>query len=132
MPTSCAGDRFWVPAGESAALGRRSIGGMVYLGQGLRAMNRYGGTEPALIDPHRRISWARPDREGQLMTYWPSYELLSPASRAAYAEWLMKGRSDPRVPLGYVFLYFYGIERRVLVDARQSDRARAEVDTLLA
>lgn len=105
---------------------------MVYLGQKMSAVSEWAGVEPALIDPRQPVSWGNPDRAGQLMSYWPSYSRIEPASRAAYAEWLIRGRSDPAAYIGYVFLYFYGIERRVLVDAQQSDLAREEVDGLLA
>ncbi len=128
----CEGDRFWVPASQTATLGSRSIGGMVYVGQKMSAVSEWAGIEPALIDPRQPVSWGNPDRAGQLMSYWPSYSRIEPASRAAFAEWLIRGRSDPDAYVGYVFLYFYGIERRVLVDAKQSDLAREEVDGLLA
>ena len=90
-----------------------------------------GDVEPSLIDPNRQVSWRQLDHEGRLMQYWPSYSWIQPASRAAYLHWLSGGRSDPAAYIGYVFLFFYGIERRVLVDAQQSDEARSEVDGLL-
>jgi uncharacterized tellurite resistance protein B-like protein len=65
------------------------------------------------------------------MGYWPSYSGIDPASRAAYLHWLIQGRKDPEAHIGYVFLFFYGIERRILVDARTSDLAKAEIDGLI-
>lgn len=128
----CEGDRFWIPAGESVTVSGRNIGGMVYTGSGLKPMHLYrGDVEPALIDPRQRVSWSQPDHEGRLMSYWPYYTWIPPASRAAYLHWLSGGRKDPAAYIGYVFLFFYGIERRVLVDAQQSDEARSEVDGLL-
>lgn len=50
------------------------------------------------------------------LPYWPNYYDCSPAQRAHYLNWLLSGRSDPDTELGYVFIYFYGLERRVLVD----------------
>lgn len=50
------------------------------------------------------------------LPYWPSYREATPAQRACYLRWLAGGRSDPQVEIGYVFIYFYGLERRVLVD----------------
>lgn len=106
---------------------------MVYFGAGLKPVSAYrGDTEPALIVPGRRVSWSSPDHQGRLLTYWPAYSRIDPASRAAYLQWLSQGRKDPRVPIGYVFLFFYGIERRILVDGQSSDQARAETDELLA
>src|SRR4028119_2339367 len=128
----CEGDRFWVPASQTATLGSRAIGGMVYLGQKMSAVSEWAGVEPALIDPRQPVSWGDPDRAGQLLAASPSYSRIEPASRAAFAEWLIRGRSDPGACGGYVWLYVDGIERRVLVGAKQSDRAREEVDGLLA
>src|SRR3982751_1527055 len=131
--SKCAGDRFWVPAGQSASVAGRQVGGMVYCGSGLPPVSGYrGNVEPALLDPRHPVSWSRPDSEGRLMHYWPSYSTIDPTSRAAYLQWLSSGRRDPSVAIGYVFLFFYGIERRVLVDAQSSEQAKAEVDGLLA
>ena len=91
---------------------------MIYVGRGLRACREFGGVEPALIDPKLPVDWDDPDVDGDLMSYWPSYSSIEPSSRAAYLEWLSTGRSDPNAYIGYVFLFFYGIERRLLQDAQ--------------
>ena len=64
------------------------------------------------------------------MDYWPSYSHLAPASRTAYLDWLEAGRPGGAY-IGYVFLFFYGIERRVLFDAAHIDEARAEIPALI-
>lgn len=64
------------------------------------------------------------------MGYWPSYSEIPPACRTAYLHWLAGGRSAPQAYIGYVFLFFYGLERRVLVDAQTSAVARAEIGTI--
>lgn len=126
-------DRLWVPAGrEILAGGYRISGGMIYVGTGLPGVGPWSDVEPALIDPSLPVRSRQPDREGKLMGYWPSYARISPESRAAYLEWLAQGRSAPDACIGYVFLFFYGIERRVLADADHSAAARAEIPMLLA
>lgn len=50
------------------------------------------------------------------LPYWPSYRGCTPAQRHRYLSWLDSGRSDPNTELGYVFIFFYGLERRVLID----------------
>lgn len=50
------------------------------------------------------------------LPYWPSYYHCTPAQRSIYLDWLSTGKADPNVELGYVFIYFYGLERRVLID----------------
>jgi uncharacterized tellurite resistance protein B-like protein len=103
---------------------------MVYCGKGLRAVAPHRDSEPALLDPDRAVRWSQPDREGQMMGYWPFYSAIDPASRAAHLEWLSRGRG-PGAYIGYVFLFFYGIERRVLADAAESEQARAEIPALM-
>jgi uncharacterized tellurite resistance protein B-like protein len=66
------------------------------------------------------------------MGYWPSYSDIAPNCRAAYLQWLADGRHATDAYIGYVFLYFYGLERRLLVDAERSMAARAERPTLVA
>jgi tellurite resistance protein len=107
---------------------------MVYLGWGLKPASPFRGIEePALINPRLSVSWVTPDRQGRFMPYyWPVYSQIAPTSRAAYLQWLAGGRRDPSAFIGYVFLFFYGIERRVFVDARESERVRPEIVGLLA
>lgn len=126
-------DRLWVPAGREILVGGYRIsGGMTYVGAGLPGVGPWSDVEPALIDPSLPVRSRQPDREGRLMGYWPSYARISPESRAAFLEWLAQGRSAPDAYIGYVFLFFYGIERRVLADADRSAAARAEIPALLA
>ena len=65
------------------------------------------------------------------MSYWPSYSDIDPGCRATYLEWLANGRRDPDIDIGYVFLFFYGLERRVFFDAQHSSTARSEIPKLL-
>lgn len=46
-------------------------------------------------------------------------------------KWLAGGRSDPDIDLGYVFLYFYGLERRSLIDGEDIVPIAQEVVRLL-
>jgi uncharacterized tellurite resistance protein B-like protein len=103
---------------------------MVYMGRGLRAAT--GSPEPALLDPALQVDRRDPDWAGQGLDYWPSYDSIPPASRAAYLTWLAGGRSHPSVPIGYVFLFFYGLERLALVDAAQHPALRAEIPAVKA
>ena len=106
----------WVSPGETVRIDKFEITrGFFYFGGRLNSLNGYG-TESSLVDPTLKINANSPDYAGEQMDYWPSYEHLSPGSRAAYVEWLASNRSDPETYIGYVFLYFYGIERRLLVD----------------
>ena len=106
---------------------------MVYVGRGPRAQ-RGGDPDNAFIDPSKNVSRRGGDYEGQGMDYWPNYSTIDRRSRATYLDWLSGGRSDTRYDVGYVFLYFYGLERRVFVDeadSQERDDIVAEVRRLL-
>ncbi|MBN8230515.1 TerB N-terminal domain-containing protein [Corallococcus macrosporus] len=116
----------WIPPGQAVEVaGRRIPGGMVYVGDKLAAVN-VPSPEPALINPSLHVA-SRPDRSGEGMNYWPSYSTISPACRAGYLEWLEEGRRRPNAYIGYVFLFFYGLERRVLVDLAKGAVSSEEV-----
>ena len=65
------------------------------------------------------------------LPYWPSYRGADPKQRAHYLDWLLAGRADPNVDIGYVFIYFYGLERRILVDHADHAAVVHEVMRLL-
>ena len=67
----------------------------------------------SLIDSSLKIA-AQGDPYGTTLGYWPDYRSLDPRARRSYLEWLQGGRSDPSVPIGYVFIFFYGLEYRLL------------------
>ncbi len=47
------------------------------------------------------------------LPYWPNYIDLSPGQRYLYLNWLRN--VDLPVDIGYVFLYYYGLERHLLI-----------------
>lgn len=49
---------------------------------------------------------------------FPDYSELSPSQRGYYLNWLQVGRSGSLTDNGYLFLYLYGLERRVLIDSK--------------
>ena len=126
------GDRAWVPPGEGASIAGLEIpDGMVYVADDLEPIGGWSEREPALIDPTLPVARRNPSRDGGGMSYWPSYSEIPPECRAAYLEWLGSGRSDPNAYIGYVFLYFYGLERRLLFDLRHLPGRKHEARILL-
>ena len=115
----------WIPKGGSAYVAGREIGGMIYVGRGPRA-GRYSQPDNAFIDPSKSVPSRGGDYEGQGMDYWPNYSTIDARSRATYLDWLSSGRSDARYSVGYVFIYFYGLERRVFVD-KMEPQERADI-----
>ncbi len=87
---------------------------MVYVGYGLKTAP--WETEPSLIDPQLNIRANRSPGSRQDLDYWPSYNRITPENRETYLSWLASGRRASSIPIGYVFLFMYGLERRVLVD----------------
>jgi tellurite resistance protein len=75
---------------------------------------------------------ARSGSSAERLPYWPSYRGASPAQRSRYIEWLLQGRCDPQTEIGYVFLYFYGLERRVLMDGADHRAVAEELLRLLS
>jgi len=121
----------WIRPGQSAMVqGLPLGGGMFYVGSTLTASD--GGIEPAQIDPALEVDPQQVDPAERLFGYWPRYADISPAARRAYLTWLAAGRSDPNANIGYVFLFFYGLERRLLVDALKDPAAQAEVPAIIA
>ena len=116
QPPSPNGVASWVAPGEAFQIAGRTVaGGGVYVGSRAAAAEAHI-VEPALVDPTLKVDWDRPDWQGASMGYWPSYAEMTPNARAAYLSWLAGPRSDPAAYIGYVFVYFYGLERRALHD----------------
>lgn len=108
----------WIQPGEIVRVGNFEVQrGFFYFGGQLKGLDDYYlDNDPSLIDPSLAIDSKSPDYAGIQMDYYPSYSWITPQSRAAYLEWLASDRTDPDAYIGYVFLYFYGMERRLLID----------------
>lgn len=68
----------------------------------------------------------------QDLPYWPWYSDADPAQRHAYLTWLAAGRDALPEIEGFVFLWFYGLERRLLVDRQDLPIVGDRVLSLLA
>ncbi len=114
----------WIPAGETVEVGGVSIsGGLVYVGTSLPTP--MGGNDPCLIDPSKSVA-SHGDYTERQMGYWPSYSEISPSARRAYLNWLAGGRQDPEADVGYVFIFFYGLERRAILDVSKDEVAKGD------
>ena len=66
--------------------------------------------------------------------YYPSYDRISADQRRCYLEWLAAGRKDvdpAQRSLGYVFIFFYGLERQIILDADRDPALLEEMIRLL-
>lgn len=118
------GQAEWIPPGQSVTVGKLTIpGGMVYVGTKLQTP--WGGNDPCLINPNKPIA-SHGDYTERQFGYWPSYEEIPSNARYAYLQWLAGGRKDPEAEIGFVFLFFYGLERRAILDSAKDEAARAD------
>ena len=114
----------WIPPGESVVIAGSLVnGGMIYVGKDLKAYS--GLSDPCLINPALPIA-SQADLSEREFGYWPSYSEITPRARRAYLSWLTGGRCDPAADIGYVFLFFYGLERRAIVDGLKDEQAQRE------
>jgi uncharacterized tellurite resistance protein B-like protein len=123
-PPKGYGPGVWIAAGNSITVAGQVIpGGMLYFGTSLKTP--IGENDPGLIDPSKTVA-TRGDYTLRQTDYWPSYSTISDSARRAYLNWLAGGKKDPEANIGYVFLYFYGLERRAILDAARRDGAEAD------
>ena len=120
----------WIGPSQPVQVGGYRIPrGMVYVTNGEL---RYPG-EPSAIDPS--LPTRPPGRRGAAdLGYYSDYSYLEPDQRGAYLEWLASGCRDDdpaERDLGFVFIYFYGLERRILYDGDEDPRLFREVLELL-
>lgn len=120
----------WVPRSEQIEVAGLTIqGGMLYFGTSVK--DSYQREEPSLINPNISVSKVPVDPTVKLTSYWPNYSEITPDARRAYLDWLADGRKNPQADIGYVFLFFYGLERRALIDAASSEEARKELPLIV-
>jgi len=82
-------------------------------------------SEPSLIWtklPIKQNSWLE-----EKAMYWPAYSQFTPEHRYQYLKWLTN--IEQPTNLSYVFLYFYGLERHLLIG--EYDKAVDEILRLL-
>ena len=107
----------WVPKGQTVLVAGRELGGMIYVG--VPPTISYSGFREkcrAYIDPSLSVAREARDVAGTAMPYWPGYSSIPSECRATYLDWLADGASNQAYNAGYMFLYFYGLERRFFVD----------------
>ena len=116
----------WHGSGQSISVGPYTLTDpLVYVCDGQRS-----SSEASCIDRRHAIGKAVAELVGSL-GYYPEYSRLSPDQRANYLQWLANGRTGPMSDIGYAFLYFYGLERRLLIDDQDLSPIVKEVVRLL-
>ena len=108
----------WYGPGEPVEVKGLTIPGMVYVGENLPDQSGYYN-DASLINPKLKVVNAEPWQHGEEIGYWASYSRIPAQCRGAYLKWHATERSEPETNIGYVFLFFYGLERRLFLDGRE-------------
>ena len=117
----------WIARANEVIIQGISIeGGWFYIGRDMRASVRQVN-DPSLIDPQLPIVLAPFDAVQVHELPRPNYTLLPPPERRAYLEWLAGARSVRAEVAKFRWIYFYGLERRLILE-----RAEAEGCELVA
>lgn len=120
----------WRSAGQSIEHANLVLGdGMIYTSE--RPLPWPGEPSAIITSLSVAASAAHPLQE---FGYWPAYDRISPEQRRCYLEWLASGRQDSEPSqrcLGYVFMFFYGLERRIILEGDRDPRLLEEIIRLL-
>lgn len=123
-------DADWLLPGQERSICGRKIGcGLIYVAD-FQANERSRWKDPSLINTRLRVAaQADSPRKGEI-GYWPSYAELSPSNRAWYLDWLASGRTNKEIDIGLLFVFFYGLERRVLDELLPATEWSLELDEI--
>lgn len=79
----------------------------------------YGQTEPSAISV--KLPIGTPLHPVPKIGYFPTYKDLSADEKATYLNWL--SNIDNPIDIGYVFIFYYGLERFLYFDSNKSEKA---------
>ena len=118
----------WIPLGETVSIrGQEIRGGGFYFG----TPRRYEQAWASTVDPTLPYS-THPDWCGEGLNYWPRYAGIGERERGTFLAFLNSERSANTVGISYVFLYFYGLEHRLLRGLPKNDRGREEGEQIIS
>jgi len=122
-------DARWLLPGDSLkAAGYSITAGLVYAADySPRASDKW--SDPSLINTRLPVA-DYPSGETGDIGYWPTYSGLSPAHRAGYLQWLAGGRKMAGVDTGYLFIFFYGLEKRAIDELIARGTCTEELDLI--
>lgn len=100
---------------------------LTYFGAPDRRERTGQAIDPSQVDRSLRAAAAA---DAPPLPYWPWYAQMTPEQRYVYLKWLASDRKALPPSDGYLFVYYYGLERRTLVDDTDHDLVFAEVQRL--
>jgi tellurite resistance protein len=123
-PPEVLAETRWVNSTETVDVKGVTVkGGLFYIGARLATPS--GQNESSLINPVLAVA-QQGSCHGLDSGYWSGYAELNATERRAYLNWLASGRNDPGCATGYVLLFLYGLERRVLLDGDMNPSTKQE------
>ena len=121
----------WIAQDESIKIkGKTITKGFFYYGNELLAfsdeeMSYFGknSNDAALVDDSLGILFDKKHKENEYLARINniSFENFSSKSRGAYINWLATDRADLNTPQQYLYLYFFGLERRIIIDSFKNE-----------
>ena len=116
----------WLKSHEKVKIrGYEITKGNFYFGGWLPAENSYG-PDASLVDDSL-VTVSQPfSYEDESLSFEEKYSSISADCRGAYLNWLASSRDDLTARLGYVFLYLYGLERRVAESLENNELSNKE------
>lgn len=110
----------WIEKDQSIEVAGLNINdGMFYISQKSSSI-------PCVISKNMTVANQHVSPALRNMGYWPSYNHITPDARKAYLIWLAGGRKDPNADIGYVFLFFYGLEYRFFKEIKKNGKLKDE------
>ena len=76
--------------------------------------------EPSLIFSNLKIARTLKISPLDKLGYFPSYKNLTPEQRYVYFKWLENPYKNTNIDIGYIFLFYYGLERH-LISGKQNE-----------
>lgn len=106
----------WQPFGTHISIGGNVItGGLFYFGRKLPARDS-SLNDPCLITPDAPIAPGLSNVKEATKTNHPSWVDMTPTERGAFIAWMAASRNDRNASDSTLFLYLFGLERRLLID----------------
>jgi hypothetical protein len=110
----------WIPPGESITIaGKKIINGNFYFGNKTKN-SCCSALDTSLIDDNLSIIASDKKYTDHSTCFYPKFSLLSPKCKGAYIDWLASDRTDVDVPMCYIYIYFYGLEHRIIFDYQEN------------
>ncbi len=118
---------YWAGIGQSITVKGYTIKNpMTYWSDGTCSPSEASGID-------RSLPVGNPDDEDmQALPYWPRYSTLTLGQRGKYLTWISKGRITDLDEIGYAFIFFYGLERRAIIERKDIDSILEETRRLLS